>query len=346
MKRILRQAALLVLMTSGALAADKPAQPSVSSAAKPAADKSGASSTASTANATDSAKNAAPADAETETLPGGEEGTVFKSLTVTGEDLIRVEFDRPELRLDVDPRSAPGLDWGDSMDVLAESGVDVDAPLANLTTWQACPYRAMPWLSHYRAGAVARFHPQMKDVDRWWLTIADSRSDTLATFQGKGDPPKEIAWDGRARNGSLVAPGITCSYVLEAIDRAGNRRSFVGPGFDLPSYRVRTRDAEVLLFSGSELGDIAALTDGAAVPAPILLETASWLNQIEPSGGPIEVHVSARSSDQARRLGDGIVAALTPRVIGDRNRVRTLADVRPDAPLAGSVTVNASLTPR
>src|SRR5262249_26877882 len=52
------------------------------------------------------------------TLKGGSEGTVFKSLTVEGEDRIRFDIERPELQIDLDPSKAPGLDWGSARDVL------------------------------------------------------------------------------------------------------------------------------------------------------------------------------------------------------------------------------------
>jgi hypothetical protein len=275
-------------------------------------------------------------------LEGGEDGTVFKSMTVTGEDLVHVEFERPDLRLDLDPRKAPGLEWGDAHGMLKESGVDVVKPLMTQSSSEPCPFLGKPWLNSYRTGAVARFQPKMEGVEKWWLTIADSRSDTLAVMEGKGNPPKEISWDGRARNGSAVPPGVTCSYVLEALDRAGNRRSFVGPGFVLPAYRVRDAVNEMLLFSGEDLGDPASLSS-ANTPA-ILLETASWLNQVTPVNGTIQVKVSARSFEEADRLSKAITSALQKRVLGDPARIRAAADVRADLPPRGTVTITAGLT--
>jgi hypothetical protein len=286
---------------------------------------------------------AAPAVEEPMVLEGGEEGTVFKSLQVTGEDLIRIEFERPELRVSLDPRKAPGLEWGDAEDTLKHSGVDYTAPLLSLSATETSPFAARPWFDRYRSGPVARFQPKMEDVKRWSLTIADSRSDTLAVFSGQDDPPAEIAWDGRTRQGAMVPPGVTCSYVLEAVDRAGNRRSFVGEGFVLPAYRVRTKTSEVLLFSGDELGTAAALGEATSRTAPILWGTA-WLNQIEAVGAPIEVKASARSFEDATRQANQVAAALRPRVVGDPARIRTVADVRADVPARGTVAVTAALS--
>src|SRR5262245_3031298 len=57
---------------------------------------------ATTAPAPPTVSKSAPEDT-TITLRGGQEGTVFRSLTVEGEDRIHVEIERPELRLALDP---------------------------------------------------------------------------------------------------------------------------------------------------------------------------------------------------------------------------------------------------
>jgi hypothetical protein len=320
--------------------ADSTTSAAGNSAAAPAAASKTATTAAPSKEPAKAAGKAAPQ--EPMILEGGEDGTVFKSLTVTGEDLVHVEFERPELRLDLDPRKAPGLEWGDANGMLAESTVDVVKPLISLSASEPCPFLGKPWLNGYRSGSVARFQPKMEGVERWWLTIADSRSDTLAVMEGKGNPPKEISWDGRSRNGGAVAPGVTCSYVLEAVDKAGNRRSFVGPGFVLPAYRVRDASNEIMLFSGEDLGDPASIASSAAPPA-ILLETASWLNQLSPSSA-IQVKVSARSFEEADRLSKALASALQRRVLGDPARIRPMADVRADLPPRGTVTITAGVT--
>ncbi len=40
------------------------------------------------------------------TLKGGQDGTVFRSLTVEGENRVQIRFERPELELDIDPNQA------------------------------------------------------------------------------------------------------------------------------------------------------------------------------------------------------------------------------------------------
>jgi hypothetical protein len=260
------------------------------------------------------------------TLRGGEEGTVFRSLTVTGEDRIRIEFDRPALRVELDPRTAPGLDWGESMDVLAVPEVDLVGPLAALSAVEPSPRAPRPWIDHFRTDAVARFRPELEGVAQWRLTVVDSRSDTVATFQGKGNPPEEIAWDGRSRGGEPVPPGVTCSYVLEATDRAGNGRSFVGEGFTLPPYRVEGSRGSTLLFAGPATREL-------------LLETATRLDQGVPAGGPVEVKAAAPQVADAEALAAQVAGFLREHTLGDPARIRAVAEVRSDVPAAGTVSV-------
>jgi hypothetical protein len=274
-------------------------------------------------------------------LKGNEEGTHLPSLTVTGEDRVHFEFERPSLELDLDPRTAPGLEWNDPMKSLERAGVDPVGPLADHSVTDPSPYLGAPWIERFQSGTVTKFRPQLKDVEAWQLTIADSRSDTLAVFGGKGKPPKEITWDGAGRDGKLVPPGITCSYVLEAYDRAGNRRNFVGQGFKLPPYRLATPNGVALLFSAEEIPSGASSSRTAPPTPPIVLEAASWLNQGPPTNGAIEVTATGRTFEEAKALSDHLVEMLRPRVLGDPARIRGLTEVRPDAPERGTVTILA-----
>src|SRR5207249_9291610 len=140
-----------------------------------------------------------------------------------------------------------------------------------LSAKERSPYVAKPWLRRFATGPVARFRPEVTGAVRWRLLVADSRGQTVASFDGTGDPPKEIAWDGRTKSGALVTPGLTYSYVFEAYDRAGNKRNFVGPGFTVPAYRIQTAEGPVLTFGGSSLAVDASKAGAGVAPTPAIL---------------------------------------------------------------------------
>jgi len=294
------------------------------------------------------AKSGAPDSSEAGyTLRGGQEGTVFKSLTVEGEDRVHVDFERPELKLDLDLEKAPGLDWGSASDVLNRTNTDLQAPLVGLSAKQAVPYLGRPWLSEFAVGPVARFHPEAQGVERWKLVVVDSKGLPVTTFSGKGDPPREITWDGRASNGTFVTPGLTYSYVFEAHDKAGNKRNVVGPGFAVTAYRIDAPEGPTLLFSATELrsaaGAPAAAPGAGEPPAPlILLEAASWLNQSERVSQTIRVTATARTQELADQLAGNVKRVLAPLVIGDPARVEAVALAEPDAPEAGTLSIAAA----
>jgi hypothetical protein len=306
---------------------------------KTASKESGKSKTDSkdSGKSTTDSKPAAESDEDMK-LHGGEDGTIFKSLRIEGEDRVRIEFDRPSLNVDLDLRDAPGLEWEGIHTVLNKRDLDLISPYLDRTSTERPPYFARPWLDGFSSDAVARFRPALEGVERWRLVVANSQGKTVKSFDGKGKPPKEIVWDGRSSAGKPVPPGLTYSYVLEAYDRAGNKRNFVGDGFELPSYRVSTADGYAMLFAGGQLVVSRSEEAGGTAPAPaILLEAASWINQS--TDKPVRVEVTARTFDHAKRLAADIEQTLKPLLIGDPLRVQSVTNVVPDAPDQGTIAI-------
>jgi len=342
-----KPAATATAATTTAASAPKAAAAKRSaSAARP--DSSTAAATGAPSRSKKKVDAGATAGADSsQALRGGQEGTVFKSLTVEGEDRIHIDFERPELKLDLDAEKAPGLDWGSAADVLNRTASDLQTPLVELSAKQAPMYLAHSWLSEFATGPVARFHPDAQGVERWKLVVVDSKGTPVKTFTGKGDPPREIDWDGRASDGTPVTPGRTYSYVFEAHDKAGNKRNVVGQGFAVTAYRIDAPEGPTLLFSGTELRSPAgaslapAASGGSETPAaaPILVEAASWLNQSERLSRPIRVTATARSQELADQLAGSVQRALAPLVLGDPARVEAVSLVQSDAPEAGTLSI-------
>jgi len=273
-------------------------------------------------------------------LIGGQQGTLFESLRVEGEDRVRIQFERPQLAIDFEALAVPGLDWESVLSAVGRTNLDMINPYLALSAGRRAEYYARPWLDEFSTDGVARFRPSLEGVDRWRLLIASSKGDTVAVFSGSGKPPKEIVWDGSSLDGTPVPPGLTYSYVLEAYDRAGNRRNFVGEGFELPAYRLDKDGKHTMLFSGAELAAAAA---GARGPEPaILLEVASWINQTPGATEPILVEVTSRSFKEASRLADDVIRRLTPLLVIDPQRLQPKTQVEPDGPAAGTVAVEVS----
>jgi hypothetical protein len=291
------------------------------------------------------------AKSETEagmTLRAGQDRTDFRSMTIEGEDRVQVEVERPDLALDLDAEKVSGLESGGAADVMNRVAPDLTSAYLGLSSKMPSPYVGRPWLRQFVSGPIARFQPNVKGVERWKLVVLDSKGEVVRTFTGNGDAPKEISWDGRSQSGALVTPGLTYSYYFEAFDKAGNKRNFVGEGFKVSAYRADSSAGPVLVFSGQSV--IAAQKNGRAfgmgaangsraVPA-VILEAVSWINHASSVSQPIQVTVNARSYEQANFLAKQVAATMSELALGDPSRVRTSAEVAPDAADGGVVRVS------
>lgn len=326
----------LTLLAALSLAAPSGAAPVKPAAAAKPATKPAAQAPATrevTATPETPVPGAKPGASETMTLRGGDEGTVFRSLTIEGEDRIHIEVERPPLRIELDPEKAPGLDWGTARDVLDRTTPDLEAPFLAASAGETSPYVARPWLDRFSVGPVARFKPDVKGVEQWKLTVVNARAEVVASYGGRGEPPREITWDGRLTAGGTMMPGATYSYVLEARDKAGNKRNFVGEGFRTSAIRFEGPGAPSLAFTGRELESRSGATP------TIVLESASWLNQWPAAQAGVRVEATAKSADEANSLANRVASALAPALLGDPARVRTMITVAPDAPEGGAVRI-------
>jgi hypothetical protein len=289
------------------------------------------------------AESAAGVESKDLTLKGDQSGTVFRSLTVEGENRIRIEIARPKLHLDLDPRSAPGLDPGSIRRTVDHGRPSLLVPFHAQVASQASPYTARPWLDGFATGPVARFHPDVDDVDRWRLVVADSRGREVAAFDGRGRPRGEIVWDGRAADGSMALPGLTYTYVFQAQDRAGNRRNFMGDGFSVPAYR-RSSDAGVwFVFSGRSAGLVGMQSrprGSRPVAPPMLVEIASRIHQSAAMGTVVRIRVIARRYEEGEALAQNVASSLSQLLMADPARIVQTVNVESDAPAGGTVIVS------
>jgi hypothetical protein len=281
----------------------------------------------------------APADSSM-ALAGDRESTVFRSLTVEGENRVRITFERPDLAIELDPSEAPGLTWGGPLDVLNRTLPDLEGELLASSSLVRSPYEARPWLTAFGTGPVAGFNFEMENVHRWNLLVVDSRGREVAGFEGRKNPPRRLEWDGTTLDGSRAMPGLTYSYVLEAFDKAGNRRRFVGEGFDIAAYRREDDGEPEFLVSGAAWRE-ATGQGRDPLASPYLLETASRLTLHTRADEPVLVTATAGTFAEASELGEAVAAELRPLLPGDDARVAVRALAEPGTPRGGLLHIRA-----
>ncbi|MCD6380586.1 hypothetical protein J7M07_09110 [bacterium] len=255
-----------------------------------------------------------------------------KTMTIKGESLIRIEFERPLLDLKIDPFSVEELGWRHSWE-----SVDFLPYVMNQSAFRRPNFLARPGMDSFVSGKVAVFRPGAKDSDGWQLTVVNSRGKIVGKYKGEGACPEEIKWDGLSLSGKPVDPGLTYSYELKAFDRAGNMRRYIGEGFEISPFIVGTTVGTAFVFSAKGLsGEEYEKSKGAS---KILIEVASRLNQMDLLGRDIMVETRARSESLAQSLAEETVNVLKCAIAGDPSRIKSSFAGEMDASDYGSVIV-------
>lgn len=271
-------------------------------------------------------------------LPSGAGGSLG-SLTVEGTSQVRIRFERPALKLDLDPLQAPGLDSEPVFAILERTPPNLALPLLRASAGERATRTPRPWLVGFATGALARLRPDLKGVASWKLEIVEADGAVISTQAGDGAPPREIPWDGLRDDGAPAAAGQAYAHVLTARDKAGNTRRFVGDSLVLPAYRIETATGPCLLFSAAQWRG----SFGEGGVSPLLVEAATVLNLGVDAGRGLVVTAAAGSAEEAEAIGREVAVALAPRVGGGEGRVRLEALVVPGAPPGGSVRVTSEM---
>lgn len=282
---------------------------------------------------------AAPGTAAAPLALPAQGGGSLGSLTVEGASQVRIRFERPALKLDLDPLAAPGLESGSTLAILERRRPDLTLPLLRASTGERAVRTPRPWLTGFTVGALARLRQDVKGVTRWQLEIVDGRGAVASLRTGDGALPREIPWDGLRADGTPAPCGIPYAHVLTARDKAGNTRRFVGDSFELPAYRVDTAVGPCLLFSAAQWRRADGDGHGAS---PLLVEAATVLNLHTDPGRPLVVTATAATRDEAADIGGEVVDALAPLVGGGEHRFELQIQVTAGAPEGGTVQVAPS----
>lgn len=112
-----------------------------------------------------------------------------------------------------------------------------------------------PELTGIQPAPVKIFRPNFKQLSRWQLDISESNGEVFRTMAGQGNPPQEIAWDGKSNAGEPLIAGEDYAYSFTAVDKAGNKKTFPGSTFSVPAFYIFHDDGLLIGVDTSELFD-------------------------------------------------------------------------------------------
>ena len=81
--------------------------------------------------------------------------------------------------------------------------------------------KAFSPLGKYNWTTIKMDIKQKDKVKKWDLTIKDKTGATVKTYEGKGEPPSELTWEGRDENNKVMSDGVY-KCLLRVVDVADN----------------------------------------------------------------------------------------------------------------------------
>lgn len=271
----------------------------------------------------------------------GESGAVLPEMLVEAENEVRQEIEKGTFTFELDASTVDSFFTAMDTEALGVSPVSGLQPHLNNLEALVSDQPPHLWIRDMARTPVATFYPTEPEghkVRDWTLAVTDYRGSPFRTFNGGGNPPDRLDWDGLGDNGEMLQVGYPYSYVFTMTDKGTNTYNHAGVGFRVPALDFRRDGDRVLEIAGGQLflRNEPELTPGGE----------DWLTRASDEirqhpWSPLRVIVTAETQALAELRADEVATYLATAMILPREQVETEAVEKPDlkAEMDGSVAV-------
>ncbi|MBI4721994.1 MAG: hypothetical protein HY769_03185 [Candidatus Stahlbacteria bacterium] len=161
-----------------------------------------------------------------------------------------------------------------------------------------------PWLHGIVRKEISLFNPVygQGSVTAWKVFLKDEKGSLFKLWEGGGDPPRNIFWDGRGKDETMMNPGITYFYSAEAKDNLGNVSKVIGRELILKGLLYKEMGEWIVALRGDRVwesdGSVQVTDDGYI----LLREAADIVKELYTRKITIEVY--SRDEALSRRRGE------------------------------------------
>ena len=271
----------------------------------------------------------------------GEDGAALPEMVVEAENKVRQTIDKGTFEIVLDAATVDS--FFATMDEQALNVSPVSGLQPHLNNLEALRSEQPPhyWLPRIPVTPVATFYPGKPEGHKprqWQLTITDFRGSPCRTFEGGGNPPESVSWDGKTDHGDMLRVGYPYSYVFTTTDKGTNTYNYAGESFRMPALDYRRDGDRVLEIAGGELFPRQE-SELTATGENWLVRSADEIRRHPYS--PVRVVVTAETLTLADERARLVAAYLADSMIVPREQIETEAVQRPDlrAEMDGAVAV-------
>ena len=271
----------------------------------------------------------------------GESGAALPEMVVEAENEVRQEIDKGTYEIELDAASVDSFFTAMDEEVLGVSPVSGLQPHLNNLEVLASNQPPHYWIPEMATTPVATFYPTDPEghkVKSWQLAVTDFRGSPFRTYEGGGQAPDRLDWDGLGDNDEMLQVGYPYSYVFTVVDKGTNTYNHAGVSFRIPALDYRQDGDRVLEIAGGQLfvRNETGLTDTGE----------NWLIRASDEirhhpYSPVRVIVTAETLDLATKRADEVATFLASELILPREQVETDTVQKADlkAEMDGSVAV-------
>jgi hypothetical protein len=271
----------------------------------------------------------------------GQDGAALPEMVVEAENAVRQQIEKGSFEFAMGTAAIDSFFTVMDQEALGVSPVSGLQPHLNNLEMLASDQPPHLWIQDMASTPVATFFtadPEGHKVKDWSLTVTDFRGSPFRTYEGGGNPPEKLDWDGRGDGGEILKVGYPYSYVFTQTDKGTNTYNHAGVSFRIPALDYRQDGDRVLEIAGGHLfvREDKNLTDGGE----------NWLTRATDEirrhpWSPVRVVVTAETQALAEKRADSVGTFLAEAMILPREQVETEAVQRSDlrSELDGSVAI-------
>ena len=271
----------------------------------------------------------------------GQDGSALPEMVVEAENAVRQEIDKGTFTFDLSTAAVDSFFTAMDLEALGVSPVSGLQPHLNNLEMLGSNQPPHLWIPDMARTPVATFYtadPEGHKVKNWSLAVTDFRGSPFRTYQGDGNPPESLDWDGRGNNGEVLKVGYPYSYVFTQTDKGTNTYNHAGVSFRIPALDYHQDGDRILEIAGGKLFvrkeiDLTGSGENWLTRASDEIRRHPW--------SPVRVVVTAETMALAEKRADSVGTFLAEAMILPREQVETEAVQRPDlrTELDGSVAI-------
>lgn len=171
----------------------------------------------------------------------------IEDMTIISEDKFKTKSEKPYMDLNYDVKSViiPTIDGEEEFlkKTPSTTGISQTFPKKSNCKWVASFH-----LNNIVRDPVVSFPIKVSGANykKWELIVIDSAGGLVKQFEGGGNPPLSVKWDGKDKNDKIIKTGTIYSYLIKLTDETEKVKTIAGKPFAIDGMMYPEKDKTII----------------------------------------------------------------------------------------------------